>query len=130
MMEPVQVIEALYRYFAAKDEPGLLQLLDAAVQWKQMDGFPGSGSYSSADEVIKKVFRRLQTEWLDWKAVVTNFHAAGSHVFVEGYYSGTYAPTGKSMQADFLHSYDVKEGKVVAFRQYTDTWLVVRAMMG
>ena len=45
-----------------------------------------------------------------------------------GVYSGTYRPTGKHMQARFVHHWQLRDGQVVRFEQYTDTALVRAAM--
>jgi ketosteroid isomerase-like protein len=36
-------------------------------------------------------------------------------------YTGTYKPTGKSMDTQVCHVWDVKNGKVTRFQQYVDT---------
>ena len=49
------------------------------------------------------------------------FHDAGDSVVVEARYTGTYKPTGKSMDTQVCHVWDVKDGKVTRFQQYVDT---------
>jgi ketosteroid isomerase-like protein len=40
---------------------------------------------------------------------------------VEGRYTGKYKSTGAAIDAQFVHSWTLRGGKVVAFQQYTDT---------
>ena len=57
-----------------------------------------------------------------------SFHGAGDSVIVEGRYSGTYKPTGKSIDVQVCHVWDVKGGKVTRFQQYVDTAKLQAAM--
>jgi ketosteroid isomerase-like protein len=45
-----------------------------------------------------------------------------------GTYSGKYRATGKSFIAPFEHVWKLRDGKVVAMRQHTDTLVVQRAL--
>ena len=47
----------------------------------------------------------------------------------EGRYSGTFKPTGKGMDTQFCHVWDVKDGKITRFQQYVDT-AKLRDVMG
>jgi ketosteroid isomerase-like protein len=42
-------------------------------------------------------------------------------VIVEARYSGTYKATGKSMDTQVCHVWDIKDGKLTRFQQYVDT---------
>ena len=56
------------------------------------------------------------------------FHDAGNSVIVEVRYTGTVKATGKSVDAQACHIWDVKDGKVTRFQQYVDTaklWTVM-----
>ncbi|MEQ1935392.1 MAG: nuclear transport factor 2 family protein, partial [Fimbriimonadaceae bacterium] len=50
-----------------------------------------------------------------------SFHNAGDTVIVEARYSGTFKASGKSMDAQVCHVWDVKGGKLTRFQQYVDT---------
>jgi hypothetical protein len=56
------------------------------------------------------------------------FHGANGSVIVEGRYTGTYKPTGKSMDVQVCHIWDVKNGKLTKFQQYVDTAKLHEAM--
>jgi len=47
--------------------------------------------------------------------------SAGDQVIALGTYTGTYKKTGKSVRAQMVHVWDIKEGMAVKFQQYTDT---------
>ena len=51
----------------------------------------------------------------------------GTTIVGIGTYSGTYRKTGKTMSARVVHVWDMDDGKVVRFEQFTDTKLVAKA---
>ncbi len=48
--------------------------------------------------------------------------AAGDTVLVEGRCRATARATGKPLDAQVAHVFDLRDGKIVRFQQYTDTW--------
>jgi uncharacterized protein len=48
--------------------------------------------------------------------------AAGDTVLVEARYKATAKATGKPLDAQVAHVWDLRDGKVVRFQQYSDTW--------
>jgi len=64
---------------------------------------------------------RLMSEWEGFKAVPEKFVGMGDTVAVLGRYHGTYRETGKSVNAQMVHVFTVKDNKLVKFQQYTDT---------
>lgn len=59
--------------------------------------------------------------WDGFSVHPRSFHDAGDSVIVEARHSGTYKATGKSMNTQVCHVWDVKNGKVTRFHQYLDT---------
>jgi ketosteroid isomerase-like protein len=49
------------------------------------------------------------------------FYAAGDKVFVRGHYAWTIRKTGKPVSAEWLHMFTVRDGKLLAFEEFTDT---------
>jgi ketosteroid isomerase-like protein len=81
------------------------------------------------DAVMNNLFMRLGAEWDGFTVHTRAFHGAGDSVIVEARYSGTFKPTGKSMDTQVCHVWDVKDGKVTRFQQYVDT-AKLRDVMG
>jgi len=127
-MGNIETVKKMYALFAAKDNEGIRNIFDQNIQWNQMKGFPGGGSFQGADAIFEKVFAGFRQNWTDWKANIHRYIDSGDGVFVIGVYQGTYNSTGKFMQADFACEYKVKNGKITAFNQYTDTFLIGQAM--
>ncbi len=127
MIENVQVVRDMYEAFGMKDETRLRQLLHPDVEWIQCAGFPGGGHRRGQDEVLEKVFRSLRSDWNDWRVEIEEYLDAGDAVVVLGHYAGTHAATKRPMTAVFAHVYIVANGRIVRFRQFTDTHQLVKA---
>ena len=127
-MSNVRTVQALYDAFARRDADAIRRLFDPKIEWVQNAGFPNGGRHVGADTVLNEVFARFRTEWSSWGAVVTEWLDAGDMVVALGEYRGTHKTTGRSMTAAFAHVYDVRDGRITRFRQYTDTAVIRDAM--
>jgi ketosteroid isomerase-like protein len=128
MKSAVEIIQDLYGFLAEKNLEAVRLLFAETISWEQMKGFPGGGHYRGFDEIVEKVFGVFGEKWINWEAHVEEMKSSGNTVFVQGYYSGTYKSTGKSVKAVFIHRYDLKEGKIQEFKQFADTQLIAAAM--
>ena len=128
MSSPLQIIQDHYAASARGDLDGMIAPFAPDVSWTEMAGFPYAGTYVGPQAIVENVFGRLGAEWDGYRADPDAFVAEGDQVVAFGVYSGTYRPTGKHMQARFVHHWQLRDGQVVRFEQYTDTALVRAAM--
>jgi len=94
------------------------------IRWYQAEGNPyrpTGEAWVGPDAVLNNLFMRLGAEWDGFSVHPKSFHNAGDSVIVEARYTGTYKPTGKSMDTQVCHVWDIKDGKVTRFQQYVDT---------
>lgn len=124
---PLDTIRAGYAAFARGDVPAVLGILDPKVEWTEAAGFPYPGTFRGPEAVLNGVFMKLATEWEGWSAVPQQFVAQGDVVVALGDYGGKFRATGKKFSAPFVHVWTFRGGKVVRFRQHTDTVLVREA---
>ena len=129
MTNNAELIGDLYKAFAAGDIPSVLAGFASDVSWTDAEGFPYGGTYVGPDEILKNVFMKLGTEWDGYSAVPHEFISEGDTVVSIGEYSGKYKATGKSFRAPFAHVWKVQNGKIVRFRQFTDTFIVQKALL-
>ena len=123
------VIRATYEGPSAENGKHLRAALAPDATWVEAAGFPYAGSYVGPEAIVRNVFQRLETEWIDYRAQVSNYVAEGDQVVAFGEYSGTYRATGRSMRAAFAHHYTLRDGKIVRMVQYVDSYLVRQAMI-
>ena len=125
--DSLRIVQDLYDAFGRKDEARLRLLLAADVEWIQCAGFPGGGHRHGVDEVLEKVFGGLHAEWQGWRVDIDEYLDAGDSIVALGRYAGTHSHTGRSMEAVFAHVYDIQDGRIARFRQFTDTVPLVAA---
>lgn len=103
---------------------------DPEILWLEAEGFPYAdhNPYAGPDAVLAGVYARLVDEWDGFSEELESVLDAGDHVVTTGYYMGTYRSTGESVRAEFAHVWELSEGKVVSFKQYTDTLAFERAI--
>ena len=123
------IIRLLYHYFSIADFDNIKQLFHPQAVWEQMQGFPNGGTHKGAEAIIQNVFKGFKINWVEWKSINERFFETDDLVFAIGFYEGTYMPTGKRMRADYIHMYELQNGKIIHFKQYTDTNMIAAAML-
>ena len=124
----VAVVRSIYQAFARGDVDAVLGRLDPAVRWTEADGFPYAGTYVGPQAVLDGVFARLGTDWEGFRAVPEELIDGSDTVVAVGEYGGTFRETGRAFAAPFAHIWRLEDGRVVRFRQFTDTALVREAL--
>jgi ketosteroid isomerase-like protein len=128
MQSELEVIRGMYSAFARGDVPSVLAALAPQIVWIEAEGFPSAGTYTTPDDVLRKVFMRLGAEWDAFGALPHEFVCQGQTVVAIGDYSGTCKATGKAFKAPFAHVWKLRGAAVVGFQQFTDTAVVQQAM--
>lgn len=128
MTANLDIIRATYEGSSEDNGKNLLAALAAGARWTEAAGFPYAGTYIGAEEILSNVFRRLATEWIDYRAQVHTYLADRDQVAAFGVYSGTYRKTSKSMTATFAHLYQLKDGKIIKMEQIVDSATVQKAL--
>lgn len=122
-----EMIRGLYDSFASGDVPAVLGAFDPNIEWNEAEGFMYGGTYSGPNAVLENVFMKLATEWEGFTVTMNKVVDGGDgNVISTGRYSGKFLGTGKSVDVPFAHEWEIRDGKVVRFRQYTDTAVIDR----
>ena len=121
------LIRDLYAAFGTGDVPSVLGAFDENIEWTEAEGFMYGGTYTGPNAVLSGVFMRLATEWEGFTVTAGKIVDGGDgNVVAFGTYSGKYLKTAKSVTVPFAHEWELNNGKVVRFRQYTDTAVIAR----
>ena len=115
-----------YDAFGRGDIDGLLNLLDDNVEWitPGPSDLPVAGTrrgHQAVGEFFKALTETFET--LDFQA--KEFLAQGDRVVVIGTDTSRVRATGKTLEFNWVHSFVVKNGKIVNFREYGDMSAVV-----
>jgi ketosteroid isomerase-like protein len=123
-MGNVSDLKNLYAAFGRGDIPAVLGAMSPDIHWHEAEGnpyMPSGEAWVGPDAILNNLFMRLGAEWDGFSVHPGTFYDAGDSVIVEVRYSGTYKASGKSMDAQVCHVWDMKDGKVTRFQQYVDT---------
>jgi len=123
-MDNVSLLKNLYDAFGRGEIPTVLGAMSPDIHWYLAESNPYSPSgeaWVGPDAVLNNLFMRLGAEWDGFSVHPKSFHDAGNSVIVEARYTGRYKASGKDMDTQVCHVWDVKDGKVTRFQQYVDT---------
>lgn len=127
-MNNIEVIQELYRAFREKDYDAFRKICSPDLEWIQNEGFPSGSTRRGADAVIDGVFKAFNNDWDSWRFQIEEYLDAGRSVVVLGFYEGIHRVSRKYFRSPAAHVYDLLDGKVARFRQFTDTKIIWDAM--
>ena len=122
--ENVAVIDGLYQAFAKGDIPAALEPMDAGIVWNEAESFPyaDKNPYVGPEAVLNGVFARIGAEWEYWNLTDIELHdVSGNKVLATLRYDAKHKATGKTIDSQTAHLWTLRDGKIIAFQQYTDT---------
>lgn len=120
--QPLEVVQAAYSAFGRGDVPAILELVADAVEWKFVGarGMPYTGTCGTKGEVAKWFASIPQGD--DIQAFEPReFIVGGDNVTVLGWERTRAVPSGKVFEADWVHIFTVRNGRVVRFWGMYDT---------
>ncbi|MFU8843720.1 MAG: nuclear transport factor 2 family protein [Bacteroidales bacterium] len=75
------------------------------------------------------VFARIGEEWEYWNLTDIQLHEmSNNQVLSTLRYKAKYKKNGVQIDAQVVHWFTLKDGKIIRFQQFTDTGQVIRAM--
>lgn len=128
MTTAYEIVKRHYEASDRKDMPGMLADIAPDCRWTEMDGFPCAGTYVGPDEIFEGVFKALGELFDGFAFTLETLLDAGDNAVGIGRYTATAKATGKSFSARVAHVWTVRDGKVVAFEQFTDTLRVAESL--
>jgi ketosteroid isomerase-like protein len=118
-----QTVEAFYAAMGRGDIPFVISTIDPQVVWYEAENFvyADKSPYLGVDALLSGLFARLGGEWDGFSAIPHEIVDGGDTVVALGRYGGVYKGTGVKVDAQFVHVFKFKDGKIAGFQQYTDT---------
>src|SRR5579863_6351425 len=119
-----QIVQQCYGYFGQGNIPALLGNLTDDIQWFT-PGPPGilpMAGLRTGKQGVAEFFRLVNesTEFLVFEP--REFIADGDKVVCLGYWEGKSKKTGKVGKSDWAMVFTFRNGKVVKFNEFSDTW--------
>jgi ketosteroid isomerase-like protein len=125
-------VELFYQAYARKDLATALELLDPQVELHAAENFiyAKGTPYIGPDAIHDGIFARLDEDWENFTAVPEEILGAGEVVIARGRYRGVFRATGTPINAEFVHVFRFKDGKIAMWQSYTDTAQFKEAALG
>lgn len=117
-------VRSIYDAFLRGDIAGVMAAMHEQIEWNEAEHityWPG-GAFVGPHAVLTGVFARLPQDFDGFRVEVSRIVAAGDTVLVEARLRATAKATGKPLDAQVAHIWDLRDGKVVRFQEYADTW--------
>jgi ketosteroid isomerase-like protein len=120
--EPRDIVLAYYEAFARSDLPAMVDLLHPEMEFRAAENF----IYADCNpylgpSAVEKLAARLRQEWNGFMVLAEEIQGAGDLVIARGRYLGTYKATGFRLDAEFVHVFKFRDGKIILQHNYTDT---------
>jgi hypothetical protein len=123
MSQNLETVRGFYEAMGRGDIAFVLGVFDAQIEWNEAENFIYSDvkPFIGPQAVLSGVFGRFAAEWERFGATPEQILDAGDTVVAFGRYNGTYKATGAAVNAQFVHVFTLRDGKLAKFQQYTDT---------
>jgi uncharacterized protein len=126
MADNVKLIEGVYEAFGRGDIQPLLDVMDENIEWHEAEHTPNwpGGPYIGPQAVLENVIGQIPQDFDGFTIEVKRTVGCGDTVLAECRYHATFKANGKTLDAQVAHVWDLRDGKVVRWQQYADTWHV------
>lgn len=124
----VEIVREVYAAFGRRDVAALLRLVDPEPEWEYAGPreIPWAGSFMGHDGV-KRFVAAIDDEAEIRVMETRDYVAQGDQVVVLGYEKLRSKRTGRTYEGHFAHAFTLAGGKIIRFRDYTDTAAVAAA---
>lgn len=116
---PIEVVEELYAKLTAGDPVGALALMSDDIEWITMMDYKIAGR--GPRKVLEGMLIPAMEEWEPYTLTPYEFICDGDKVVSVGRFKGTNRATGKHVEVDYSHIWEVQGHKIVRHRQFIDT---------
>jgi uncharacterized protein len=125
-----QIVKDAYAAFLRGDTASILALLDEQVEWQAVIGTEGvlkSAGMRRGKAAIGGFFGDVASTIQFDRFEPREYVAQGEVVVALGHYVGKSKETGRPFDVDWVMIFRIVNGKIVSFREFTDSAQLVRA---
>jgi ketosteroid isomerase-like protein len=122
MEDTESIVKELYAALARGDVAGAVALMSPQIEWLEAERTPYyAGLVVGPDKVVETVFKPVNKDFENFAIAELDYITQGSRTAARGVYRGRRRQTGRELRAPFVHVWQVVDGKIVRFTQYTDS---------
>lgn len=119
MTTPLDIVQNLYARLTAGDAKGALTLMSDDIEWITMMDYKVDGL--GPQKVLEGILLPAMQEWDPYTLTPHEFICDCGKIVSVGRFEGTNRSTGKHVEVDYSHIWEVRDGKIVRHRQFIDT---------
>jgi ketosteroid isomerase-like protein len=124
----ITIVQQMYESFAKRDIPNILSFLDPNVEWGEPDNpFNPAGGTRHGHEGFLNWLKIGQESEDILILEPRKFLSNEDNVAIVGYTKCRANTTGKMYETDFVHLVTLKDGKVIKFQEFFDTFAAAEA---
>lgn len=122
------IIRQCYDSFLKGDIERLLTFVAQDVDWElpKMEGVPFAGKRHGIEQV-REFFKAVGEAQKPLEFHPGEYVVQGERVVVFGHYEWAVNATGTEFASNFVHSFKLRHGQIVAFHEYMDTHAFIQA---
>ena len=126
--DQIGLVKQVYSYFQSGDIESMLKMMSDDIEWglPTIENVPFSGP-RRGKEPVREFFRMLASEQDVLEFKPKEFIAQGEKVVSLGHYEWKTREGGHQYGSDWAHVFTIRNGKFVAFHEYTDTAAAAKA---
>jgi ketosteroid isomerase-like protein len=117
--ENVQIVRRVFDAFNRRDIAAFLELLDPDVEWVPILAVLEGRVYRGHEE-IRRWIKDLATDWEFFEVYYEELRDLGDRVLVSGHWRAHGRASGIEVENPGTYLYEIKGGKVVLMRTFTD----------
>ena len=125
----IQLVKDAYAAFVRGDINAILDMLDDTIDWHGVIGTEGvlpQAGRRHGRAAVAEFFRQVAEATTFETFEPREFVAQGDRVVAIGHYRGKANPTGRTYASDWVMVFEIRNGKFVRFREFTDSAQLVR----
>jgi ketosteroid isomerase-like protein len=124
----IGIVRQVYTLFDKRDIDTILKLLSTDIEWVEPSNpfNPAGGTRHGQAGFLEWLNIGRQSEQI-LVLIPQKFLADNDSVAVVGYTKCLAKPTGKIYETDFIHLFTFKEGKIIRFQEFFDTYIAGEA---
>jgi ketosteroid isomerase-like protein len=127
--DAVEVVKSMYDAFTGRDIPLAFAIMAEDIEWSEAENLPWGGFQRGSQAVAENVFGPTLEMVPDLAITPEKIVAEGDTVAVIHRYHGT-AKSGGTVDVVGVAFWEVKDDKIVSFRQFVDTVKFNEALAG
>ena len=125
-----EIIMALYAAFDSGDMDAVLGLMADDIVWREAENnkWADGNPYVGPQAIAAGVFGRVPEEYDNFAVEIGQVVAEGDTVVMQGRYRAQVKGGGAVITPQIVHWWTVKNGKIAAFQQHVDTFVLAKAL--